>query len=244
MSVSSIAPVPRPSRAGSLITSVLAQAAGAVRTRRRVAFLVLTVALGPIAGVASALLGRSADRTFVAVQGTTQLIVSVLLPLVGILLAADLRRGGTPRTLATCLAAGAIAIRVAVAGLLVAVVATSAAAGTTPGRWNGAASSAAGGVVVQVVCVLCGVGLGLLITRPWVAFLASAAVPLGLYAAVGAVPPLSAARDWVAPYASAQHLLSGATTPLMWAQAVVVLLLWGVALPALATWWLRRRGAR
>jgi hypothetical protein len=71
----------------------------------------------------------------------------------------------------------------------------------------------------------------LLITRPWLALLASAVLPLGLYVAVGAVPPLHGARDWVTPYASAQHLLSGTTTPLMWAQAVAVLLLWGVAPP-------------
>jgi hypothetical protein len=243
MSVSSIAPIPRPTRTDSFINAVLSQTAGAVRSRRRVALLVLTVALGASAGVAVALLGRSAERTFVAVQGSTQLSISVLLPLVGILLAVDLRRSGETQTLPTCLAAGAIAVRVSIAGLLVAVVATSVAPGTTPGRWQGAASLAAGGVVVEVVCMLFGVGLGLLITRPWVAFLASAVVPMGLYGTIGAVTPLRAARDWVTPYASAQHLLSGATTPLIWAQAVVVLFLWGFALPALATSWLRRRSA-
>src|SRR5690242_5226246 len=241
MSVSSIAPIPAPTRTGSFIGAVLAGMAGAVRTRRRVVLLVLPVALGATAGVGTAFGARPADRTFAAVQRTTQLIVSVLLPLVGILLAADLRRRGEIRTLPTCMAAVAIAVRVAVAGLLVAVVTTSAASGSTPGRWHGAASSAAGGVVVQVVCVLVGVGLGLLGARPWLALLASALVPLALYAALGAVPGLRPARDWCTPYASAQHLLSGATTPLMWVQAAVVLLLWGMALPALAAAWLRRR---
>ena len=238
----SLPTIPRPTRTDLLVDDVVTAAAAAGRTRRRVVLLVLTLTLGPALGAALAFLGPPAERTFAVVQGTTQLVISVLLPLVGILLAADVRRAGATSVVPTCLAAAAIAVKVAVIGLLVAVVATSAAPGITPGRWDGAASPAVGGVVVQVVCVLSGVGLGLLLTRPWVAFVASAAVPLGLYAALRAVPPLHGARDWLTPYASAQHLLSGATTPVNWAQAAVVFLLWGVALPVVATARVRQRG--
>ena len=230
----SLPTIPRPTTTDLFVDAVLTAAATAGRTWRRVVLLVLTLALGPAVGVALAFLGPPAQRTFAVVQGTTQLVISVLLPFVGILLAADVRRSGATRVVPTCLATAGIAVKVAVVGLLAATVATSAAPGITPGRWDGAASLALGGLVVQVVCVLVGVGLGLLLTRPWVAFVASAAVPLGLYAVLGAVPQLHAARDWLTPYASAQHLLSGATTPLNWAQAAVVALLWGVALPALA----------
>ncbi len=51
----------------------------------------------------------------------------------------------------------------------------------------------------------------------------------------GATPLLEGLRDWVTPYASAQQVLSAAATPLTWVQAGVVLLLWGVGLPALGT---------
>jgi hypothetical protein len=244
MSVPSIAPVPPPTAVGEFVGTTLGYASRAVGSRRRVALAVLTITVGAAAGAAVALFGPPVDRTFAAVQGTTQLVISVFLPLVGVLLAADVRRRGEPRTLPACLAAAAVAVRVAAVGLLAAVVATSSAPGTTPGRWDGAASLVAGGVLVQVQCVLVGVGLGLLLARPWVTFVASAALPLGLYAAMGAAPLLEGVRDWVTPYATAQHVLSAATTPLTWIQAGVVLLLWGVGLPMLGTVSPRRRRER
>lgn len=244
MASSPITQFPPPTRAGALVNAALADGGRAVRGRRRVGLLVLTVALGAGAGIAIAAFAPPADRTFVAVQGTTQLVISVLLPLVGILLARDARDRRATTILPTAVASAAIAVRVSVAGLLAAVVATSAAAGTTPDRWHGAASLVAGGVLVQIGCVLVGVGRGLLIQRPWLAFVASAALPLGLYAALDVVAPLHAAREWLTPYASAQHLLSGTTTPIAWAQAVVVLLLWAVGLPVLGLAVARRRHAR
>jgi hypothetical protein len=61
---------------------------------------------------------------------------------------------------------------------------------------------------------------------------------------MGVAPLLEGVRDWVTPYATAQHVLSAATTPLTWIQAGVVLLLWGVGLPMLGTASPRRRRER
>jgi hypothetical protein len=114
-----IARMPPPRPADVMVAAACADVRSAVRGPRRIGLLALTLALGVVAGVAIAALGRPADRPFAAVQGT-----------------------------------------------------------------------------------------------------------------LAAVPLLRGAREWLTPYACAQHVLSGTTTPLMRVQALVVLLLWGVALPA------------
>ena len=111
------------------------------------------------------------------------------------------------------------------------------AAGPAETRWAHAAPAAVGGLLVQVLAVLVGVGLGLLLRIRFVAFVASAVVPLGLWWALGAVAVLHGWQDWLTPYADARHLLSGEMTPVQWAQAVVVLALWGVGLNV---WGMRR----
>jgi hypothetical protein len=101
---------------------------------------------------------------------------------------------------------------------------------------------ALGAVLVMVMAQVVGVGLGLLIARPWVACLATIGLPLGLWLGLGAVPALSAAQAWVVPVISAQQLLSGRMTGQTWLQLAVVLVLWGRCLYALGTWRLARRG--
>jgi hypothetical protein len=57
-------------------------------------------------------------------------------------------------------------------------------------------------------------------------------LPLGLWFVLGSVTVLRPAQAWLTPYPSVQNLLSGAMSALAWAQWLVVVLLWGVALNA------------
>jgi hypothetical protein len=164
--------------------------------------------------------------------------MSVAVPLFGILLAGDLRRSVSRSAAGTYGAALAVATAVAGFGVLVGAAAVAVlAAGPAETRWTHAAPAALGGLLVQALAVLVGVGLGLVLRLRFVAFVASAVVPLGLWWALGAVPLLRGWQDWLTPYANARHLLSGDMTPVQWAQSVVVLALWGVALNV---WGMRR----
>src|SRR2546423_1659085 len=87
---------------------------------------------------------------------------------------------------------------------------------TWPRRWRHAGTVAVGGVLVQVVAQLVGTGLGLLLRSPVVAFLGSIVLPLGLWLALGAVDALRPAREWLTPYASVWHLLSGQMGGVRW----------------------------
>ncbi len=145
------------------------------------------------------------------------------------------------RPLPTLVAAVLVAVAFGLFAALVGVV-TVGVHGSDDGRWQDAVSVSVGAVVTMVMAQMVGVGLGLLIGRPWVACLATVVLPLGLWLGLGAVPALSAASAWVVPVTSAQHLLSGRTTGEAWAQLAVVLVLWGRCLYALGTWRLARRG--
>lgn len=94
-------------------------------------------------------------------------------------------------------------------------------------------------MVVQLTAQLVGTGLGLLVRHCVLAFGLTIVAPLGLWLLLGAVSP--AAQEWLTPFASAQHQLSGAMTGLSWAQTATVLLLWGVGLNLVGLRRLRRR---
>ena len=206
---------------------------------RRRLLLALTLLAGAGSAFTVAASGATQDRTFAAAQAAAQSTMSVAVPLFGILLAGDLRRSRSRSTAGTYGAALAAAAAVALFGVAVsAVVVAVLAAGPAETRWAHAAPAALGGLMVQGLAALIGVGLGLLLRTRFVAFVASAAVPLGLWWILGAVPVLRAGQDWLTPYANARHLLSGEVTMLQWGQAVVVMVLWG---GGLTVWGLRRR---
>nr|BFE77598.1 hypothetical protein GCM10020093_001990 [Planobispora longispora] len=160
--------------------------------------------------------------------------MSVTVPFLGALLANDLRRAPrTPRLAPTLLAAALLAAGAGVFGVLACAGALAVASpATAQDPWSHAGTVAAGGVLVQVVAQLVGTGLGLLMRSPVVASLASVALPLGLWAALGGVDVLRPAQEWLTPYAAAQNLLSGRMSAVMWAQWLVVLLVWGRGLNA------------
>ena len=87
-----------------------------------------------------------------------------------------------------------------------------------------------GSVLVQMIAQLSGAGWGLLLGSSAVAITADVVVPLGLWIVTGAVPGLQGTQAWLAPFASAQNLLSGDMDAQRWAQVAVIVLVWVVAL--------------
>jgi len=79
-------------------------------------------------------------------------------------------------------------------------------------------------------------GLGMLLPSRPVAFLGTIVVPLGLWFVLRGTD----AQGWLTPFAAVQNLLSGRMTAVMWAQWLVVSLVWGVGLNVAGTARLRR----
>lgn len=78
--------------------------------------------------------------------------------------------------------------------------------------------------MLLAAAVLLGTGLGLLVRRHVVAFLVSITLPLGLWFLLE--PGNAPAR--LAPYSSVRNLLSGQMSAVMWAQWLVVLVIWAL----------------
>ena len=206
-----------------------------VRTAQRRADLLCTAALGALGG--SVVLGLPPqERTFAAVVAPVQLSMSLLVPLVGILLASDLRRArpapGRRLVLPAVLGALLAAELLAVVGILLAALAVVLAPTTAPDRWRAAGLLVVGSLLTQVVAVLTGTGFGLLVPSRTLAF-GLTLLPAPLWLALGVAGPARAVRHWILPYGAARHLLGGTMTAASWGQVVVVLALWGVGLNAL-----------
>ncbi|MEU5784421.1 hypothetical protein [Micromonospora lupini] len=212
-------------------------------TRARRWLLVGTLVAGLLYAVALVAAAPRADRTFAALSGEVQTLMSVLTPLFGVLLVRDRRRAsGTVGVVPTVLAVVLPATVIGVAGVLI----CAATLALTPGPvadepWRFAGTVAVGSVLVQIVAGLVGTGLGLLLRSTVVAFLATIVVPLGLFGLLGAVEALRPAQPWLTPLGSVRNLLAGDMTLLRWAQWLCVLLLWGVGLNAAGAAALRRR---
>lgn len=177
---------------GAATMAAIASSAG---TRPRRWLIALTLLLGLLAAVAVTA-GSPTDRTFVAVSGAVQSLMSIALPFIGVLLVGDLRRAPRAgRLRPTLLAAVLVAAAVGAFGVLVSAVAVAVAPpGPAADPWGQFATIAVGSVLVQVVAQLVGTGLGLLLRPPFVAFLASIVLPLGLWFVLGIVDVLSPAR--------------------------------------------------
>jgi hypothetical protein len=207
--------------------------------------VVVTALLGAVAAVAFAAGSVPAARTFAALAGPTQSLMSVTVPFLGVLLVGEqLRPVRSGRTLAAAARALGLALLVAGFGVLVCAVVTAAfPSEAVGGRWHSAGMVALGSLLVQGVAQLVGTGLGLLIRRPILACLATIVIPLGLWWLLGAVAMLRPTQAWLTPYPSVQHLLSGDMTPTSWTQWLSVLAIWGVGLNACGILRSRRRGA-
>jgi ABC-2 type transport system permease protein len=192
-----------------------------------------------------ALTGPAEDHTFSVISFYTQSAISLPLPLVSVLLMTqDFGRRTSSLTsgsglsrdaviAAKLLASMIIAVAGAAYGVLISVLATSAATpGAGEGRWNAVGMIILGSVLVQFIAQLVGAGWGLLLGSSALAIAADIVVPLGLWIVAGAVPGLQGVQGWLAPFASVRNLLSGGMDAQLWAQVGVIVLVWVVALNA------------
>lgn len=204
-----------------------------VGTRARRLLLAVTLLLGLLAAAGLAMAGPPDDRTFAKLSDAVQSLMSIIVPAFGILLVRDLKRASsTTRLTPTLLAATLLAAEVGVFGFLVCVAALAATTSSAQDPWRDVGTIAVGSVLVQVLAALVGTGLGLLIRRPVVAFIASIVLPLGLWFLLGAIDVLKPAQA-LTPYSSVRHLLSGQMSALNWIQWLAVVLIWGVGLNVL-----------
>ncbi|MDN5854072.1 MAG: hypothetical protein L0K86_14735 [Actinomycetia bacterium] len=200
--------------------------------------LLILLALCGVVAAASAGAGSGAEIDEVA--RSTQAAASVPLPFIGVLLAVDVRRAASVDRAGVfrhrALVSAALAIGVALAGLVAATIAAQDAASGDVLRLL------PGCVTVQLVSQGIGFGFGLLIGTRWLAMLLDAVVPVGLWALVGAAG-LTGAQHWLFPYDSVDDLISPHPTALDWAQEGLVVLLWVVGTVVAGLLLLRRNGA-
>jgi hypothetical protein len=215
------------------------------RTPSRRWLLIATGVVGLLSAGLVAFTGPAEDQTFSVISFYTQSAISLPLPLVSVLLMTqDLGRRASPPTSGSGLSRGAIIVAkllasmiIAVAGaaygVLLSVLATSAATpGAGEGRWNATGMIILGSVLVQLIAQLSGAGWGLLLGSSPLAIVADVIVPLGFWIITGAVPGLQGVQEWLTPFASVRNLLSGQMSVEQWAQVGVVVLVWVVALNA------------
>ena len=217
-----------------LAAATVAALGRSVGTRPRRGLVAVTLLLGVLAAGVMVTAAPPGDRTFVSVSTSVQSLMSVTLPFIGVLLAHDvLLSPGAVRLTPTLFAATLVAAVVGAYGVLVCAAALAVTASSTAvGRWDHTISVAVGSVLVQVVAQLVGTGLGLLLRPVVVSCLATIVLPLGLWFVLGRVAVLRPAQAWLTPFPTVQNLLSGGMSALAWAQWLVVVLLWGVALNA------------
>ena len=159
--------------------------------------LITSAAVGLLAAGLVALTGTAHDHTFAVISFYTQSAISLPLPFVSVLLmTADFgRRASATFALATSpdviivaklLASAIIALVGAAYGVLISVLATSAA---TPAaderRWDAIGMIILGSALVQLIAQLSGAGWGLLLRSSALAIVADVAVPLGLWIITG-----------------------------------------------------------
>ncbi|WP_157239054.1 hypothetical protein [Catenuloplanes japonicus] len=203
-------------------------------TRARQWILAVTLLLGVLIAVAVATALPAGERTLAIIAFPTHMIVSVVLPFLGVLLGRDLVADPSARAAPVLGSAVGVAAGVAVLTDLVIVAALAATGPEVAGAWDHAALVLLGGLLVQPVANLTGTGLGVLIRPAWVACLATIVIPLGVWALLGLAGPFAVVREWITPFPVAGTLLSGEVGAVDWARFLVVALIWGVGLNAVA----------
>jgi len=187
-----------------------------------------------LAAVIAAGIATSPHHSLIDIATPVLSVVSIFVPYVGILLMSDLRRPEATDPLGPSVVA-AVLVGAALGAFGVIVSLIAAAIAGSDGLSDTWVTVAIAGVVVQVVPALLGTAAGLLLRPTFVAFLATIVVPIGVWLLLA---PLDGLRSWVAPYEVARHLLAGQISAIVWAQWLVVAVLWGGVLNAVGA---RRR---
>lgn len=216
-----------------------------IRSRSRRWLLIASGVVGLLGAGLVASTGSAQDHTFAVISFYTQSAISLPLPLVSVLLMTqEFGRRASSATVGLGMSLGAIIVAkllasavIAVAGagygVLISLVATSAAApAADQGRWDAIGLIILGSVLVQLIAQLSGAGWGLLLRSASMAIAADVVVPLGLWIVTGSVPALQGVQAWLAPFSSVRNLLSGHMDAERWAQVGVIALVWVVGLNA------------
>jgi hypothetical protein len=192
-----------------------------------------TALIGALTAVLMGLGVAPAVNTFVVINAAAQSLMSVLLPLSGIMLVRGcVATKDCPNLRWALTIAAGYAILVAVTAVGVsAVIATTVPNATA--RWLHAPAAILGSLLVQLIAQSVGTVFGLLIRRVVVAFVASIVLPLGLWFVLGAIPTMAPLQAWITPYA-AVRLLSGQADPLGWIQWLVMASVWTLGLNVVA----------
>jgi hypothetical protein len=224
---------------------IVAELRKSVSTRVRRWLLIASGLVGLLTAGLVALTVPADGRAVATISFYTQSAISLPLPFVSVLLMtqdfglrprSQTATSGVSRSAlitAKLLASMIIAVTAAFGGVLISVLATSAAArAPDEGRWQATGMIILGSVLVQLIAQLIGAGWGLLLGSSALAIAADVVVPLGLWIVTGAVPGLHGIQAWLTPFASVRNLLSGQMGAQQWAQVAIIVLVWVVTLNA------------
>jgi ABC-2 type transport system permease protein len=212
-------------------------------------WLLVLIGLVAVAGaVITAVTGEAGERNLTHVLGDTSQLVSVLLPVLGILLVTSEWSQHTAlttftlvprrsRIIAAKMAAGVLlAAAATVICVAVTAVALVAADHGQAGLWQDAGRAIGFAFVFQILNLLLGVGFGLLFHSTPVAIVVYFAAPTAWSILTGTVSALAGTGRWLDPSTAWNHLAGGTMTATTWAQVGTSAAVW-IALPVLAGGW-------
>ncbi|OMQ15937.1 hypothetical protein A7K94_0206005 [Modestobacter sp. VKM Ac-2676] len=212
-------------------------------------WLLIVIGLAVVAVLALALLVPDIPKSFADHLEFTQLPMSILLPVLGILLVTSEWSQRTAmttftlvprrsRVLVAKMLAGAV---LALLGVAVATLASALTTVLTPVFTDVATDWNVGGVllgqvlVVQVVSVLAGIAFGMLLLSSPLAIVTFFVLPTVFTILVGVVPALDWVRDWLDLGTTSMRLFQEGLDAQDWAQFGTSVALW-VALPMVLGW--------
>jgi ABC-type transport system involved in multi-copper enzyme maturation permease subunit len=212
-------------------------------------WLLVLIGLVAVAGaVITAVTGEAGERNLTHVLGDTSQLVSVLLPVLGILLVTSEWSQHTAlttftlvprrsRIIAAKMAAGVLlAAAATVTCVAVTAVVLAAADHGQAGLWQDAGRAIGFAFVFQILNLLLGVGFGMLFHSTPVAIVVYFAAPTAWSILTGTVSALAGTGRWLDPSTAWNHLAGGTMTATTWAQVGTSAAVW-IALPVLAGGW-------
>jgi ABC-2 type transport system permease protein len=217
------------------------------RAGRWLLAVIALVALGT--AILTAVTGGAGERDLPHVLGDAVQLVSILLPVLGVLLVTSEWSQHTAlttftlvprrsRIIAAKLAAGVLlAAAATVVCVAVSAVVLVAADHGQAGMWQDAGRAIGYAFVFQILNLLLGVGFGLLFRNTPVAVVMYFVIPAAWSILTGAISALTAAGHWLDPSTAWNHLAGGGTvTAASWGQVATAAAMW-IALPVLAGGW-------
>jgi ABC-type transport system involved in multi-copper enzyme maturation permease subunit len=216
-------------------------------TRAGFWLLLICVLLALLVATLSALLGDTDEHTLSDILNGTSQVVTLLLPIVGILLVTSEwsqrtaqvtftlvpRRG---RVLAAKVSASVVLALIAFALALVLAVVGTTLDPADDGAWSLPAGMLAQIAFYIVVSTLMGVALGAAILLSAPAIVASFVLPIGFSVATNLIPGLDGAARWLDSGTTLPDLTDHIYSAHAWARVAATLLLW-LALPlAIGAW--------